>query len=235
MYLSVVIPAYNEEQRLKLSLDKMHAYLNSKAFQYEVIVVDDGSTDDTRQSALESSLCLAGKLKLLKNGQNKGKGYSVKRGIIECKGDFILFSDADLSTPIQELEKLSQHIDSGYDIAIGSRSIKGADVRVHQPIYRELMGRFFNLIVQATALKGIIDTQCGFKLFKGNIAKEIAGQMLIDGFSFDVEMLYIARQKGYTIKEVPVVWINSPVSRVSPFKDSLKMLQDVVSIKKIHR
>jgi dolichyl-phosphate beta-glucosyltransferase len=235
MYLSVVIPAYNEEQRLKLSLDKIHAYLNSKAFQYEVIVVDDGSTDDTRQSALESSLCLAGKLKLLKNSQNKGKGCSVRRGILESKGDLVVFSDADLSTPIEELEKLSQHIDSGYDIAIGSRSIKGADVRVHQPIYRELMGRFFNLIVQATALKGIIDTQCGFKLFKGNIAKEIAGQMLIDGFSFDVEMLYIARQKGYTIKEVPVVWINSPASRVDPFKDSLQMFKDVVSIKKIHR
>lgn len=234
MHFSIIIPAYNEEERLKESLDKIHSYLNAKFFKYEVIVVNDGSTDNTKQSALSSSLYQTGKLKLLTNSQNKGKGFSVKKGILESKGNFVLFSDADLSTPIEEVEKLFKYVNSGYDIAIGSRSIKGADIRVHQPVYRELMGRFFNLIVKTVALKGIVDTQCGFKLFKSEVAKEIASRMQINGFSFDVEMLYLGKKIGYSVKEVPIVWINSPASRVEVFKDSLKMFSDVLSIKRLH-
>lgn len=234
MHFSIIIPAYNEEERLKESLDKIHSYLNAKFFKYEVIVVNDGSTDNTKQSALSSSLYQTGKLKLLTNIQNKGKGFSVKKGILESKGNFVLFSDADLSTPIEEVEKLFKYVNSGYDIAIGSRSIKGADIRVHQPVYRELMGRFFNLIVKTVALKGIVDTQCGFKLFKSEVAKEIASRMQINGFSFDVEMLYLGKKIGYSVKEVPIVWINSPASRVEVFKDSLKMFSDVLSIKRLH-
>ena len=236
MFLSVVIPAYNEEDRLGITLSRIHSYLNTKEYKYEVIVVDDGSSNNkTREIALTSSLKSAGSLKLLSNQKNKGKGFSVRKGIIAANGEYILFSDADLSTPIQELDKLLEYTKTNYDIAIGSRSITGSDVRVHQPFYREYMGRFFNKLVQLFALRGIVDTQCGFKLFKGKIARDIAAQMKIDGFAFDVEMLYIAARKGYGVKEVPVVWINSPESRVDPIKDSLKMFLDVLSIKRLHR
>jgi dolichyl-phosphate beta-glucosyltransferase len=234
MYLSIIIPAYNEEQRIKASLEAVYSYLNIQKFEYEVIVVDDGSSDNTKQHAIESLLYQSGRLRLIVNDNNKGKGFSIKRGILESKGELVLFSDADLSTPIQEIEKLIDAVSSGYDIAIASRSMKGACVKVHQPVYREFMGRFFNRIVQAFVLKGIIDTQCGFKLFKSTPAKEIARSMLIDGFSFDVEMLYIARQRGFSIKEVPVVWINSPASKVNFFKDSFNIFKDVLSIKRLH-
>ena len=236
MFLSIIIPVYNEEDRLGITLSRIHSYLNTKEYKYEVIVVDDGSSSDkTREIALASSLKSAGNLKLLSNQKNRGKGFSVRRGIIAANGEYILFSDADLSTPIQELDKLLEYTKSGYDIAIGSRSMSGSDVRVHQPFYREFMGRIFNLIVQIAVFKGIIDTQCGFKLFKSNIAKEIADKMRIDRFSFDVEMLYLARRMNCKIKEVPVVWINSPSSRVDPIRDSVKMFLDILYIKRLHR
>jgi dolichyl-phosphate beta-glucosyltransferase len=235
MLLSVIIPAYNEEKRLVRTLEKIYLYLTSKGSDYEVIVVDDGSTDKTKEIALNSSLSKKGKLNFLRNEQNKGKGYSVKRGILTAKGDYILISDADFSTPIEEFDKLFTHLKSGYDIAIGSRSIAGADVRLHQPLYRECMGKFFNVLVQCMVFRGLIDTQCGFKLFKGAVAKEIAPLLKIDGFSFDVEMLYLAKKTGYKIKEVPVVWINSPASRVNPIFDSLKMFLELLSIKRLHR
>lgn len=234
MFLSIVIPAYNEEKRLSSTLKRIHSYLNSKGYQYEVIVVDDGSTDRTEEVALASTLNQAGMLRLLQNRRNQGKGYSVKRGILNSGGDYILFKDADLSTPIEEVEKLLHCLELGFDIAIGSRSIEGSEVKVHQSFCREHMGRFFNLLVQLFVFKGIVDTQCGFKLFKADIAKEIASRLKIDGFSFDVEMLYLAIKKGYRVKEVPIVWINSPVSRVNPIFDSLRMFKALLSIKRLH-
>lgn len=234
MFLSVIIPAYNEETRLKGTLDKVHSYLEGKDLKYEVIVVDDGSLDKTKDVALESNLYREGKLKLLENKTNMGKGFSVKRGILEAGGDCILFSDADLSTPIEEFEKLYKYIKSGFDIVIGSRAIEGSDIKLHQPFYREYMGRFFNRLVQLFVMKGIIDTQCGFKLFKAEIAKDIASKQKVKGFSFDVEILYLANKRGYKVKEAPVVWLNSPSSRVNPFVDSCKMFFEIVSIKKMH-
>ena len=259
MFLSVVIPAYNEQNRLNSSLDKIYNYFssdlllqnsglsgskmgppdirirfNNKLVDYEVIVVNDASMDKTEEIALTNILNKKGRLKLINNPKNMGKGYSVKKGIFVSQGEYILFSDADLSTPIEEVEKLFSFVNEGYDIVIGSRSIKGAQIKVRQPFYREYMGKIFNFFVQAFVFKGIIDTQCGFKLFKAAAAKNIAKKSKIDGFSFDVEMLYLAHKQGYKIKEVPVAWINSPASKVNPVIDSYKMLIELLSIKKIH-
>jgi len=234
MHLSIIIPAYNEQERLSLTLSKIHSYCNSQAYNYEVLVVDDGSTDNTTRVVTDNPLSKTGKLRILKNQRNRGKGYSVKRGIMESKGDYVLFSDADLSTPIGEVEKLFSALNEKCDIAIGSRSIKGAQIKVHQPFYREYMGKFFNRLVRIFAFKGIIDTQCGFKLFKGALARDIAAQMQVDGFAFDVEMLYLVRLRGLKIKEVPIVWVNSPQSKVDPLRDSLKMLLDIINIKRLH-
>lgn len=234
IFLSIIIPAYNEQERLALTLSKIHSYCNSQAYGYEVIVVDDGSTDSTRETALDNPLNETGRLRILNNHHNHGKGYSIKRGIMVSRGDYVLFSDADLSTPIEETGKLFSVLNEKYDIAVGSRSIKGAQIKVRQPFYREYMGKFFNKLVRFFVLKGIIDTQCGFKLFKGKVARDIAAQIRIDGFAFDVEMLYLAKLKGYKIKEVPITWIDSPQSKVRIIDSSLRMFLDLLKIKTLH-
>lgn len=234
MVLSIVIPAYNEEKRIKKTLETIDSYFLSKKYSYELIVVDDGSKDKTKQLILNSVSFKQGNLVLLENRQNRGKGFSVKKGFLASKGDYILFSDSDLSTPIEEFEKLLSYIKSGYDIAIGSRTIQGAQVQVHQPFYREYMGKYFNALVQFFVFEGIIDTQCGFKLFDAGIAKELALNLKIDGFAFDVELLYLARKKGYKIAEVPVIWANSPASRVNPIFDSWRMFCELLAIKRLH-
>ncbi|MDD4183452.1 MAG: glycosyltransferase family 2 protein [Candidatus Omnitrophica bacterium] len=234
MFLSVVIPAYNEEKRLQSTLEKIYSYLKNKNFEYEIIAIDDGSADLTAMVALESRLAKENKLNLLKNEKNTGKGFSVRKGILASTGDYILFTDSDLSTPIEEFDELLLHVQAGYDIAIGSRSVEGADVRVHQPFYREIMGRAFNFFVQLFVLKGLADTQCGFKLFKAKAAKDIAKELKIDRFGFDVEMLYLAKKKNYKIKEVPVIWLDSPVSKINPILDSWRMFIDLLTIKRLH-
>lgn len=234
MYLSVVIPAYNEASRLGLTLKKLNSFLSCKDYDYEVIIVDDGSTDGTSSVASESTLSKSGKLSIIKNNRNKGKGFSVRKGMASSKGDYVLFTDADLSTPIEELDKLFSYIGKGFDAAIGSRSIKGANIQAHQPFYREYMGKLFNKIVRLFVLRGIIDTQCGFKLFKKTLVKDILPYLNIEGFAFDVEILYLAGKKGYSIKEVPIVWLDSPASKVNAVSDSLRMLMDILSIKRLH-
>jgi len=233
MLLSIVIPAYNEEKRLKSTLEKLYSYLKIKDYEYEVIVIDDGSSDKTSEVALSSELAKIGKLSLLKNEKNEGKGFSIKRGILSSRAEFILFTDSDLSTPIEELDEIFLSIQT-HDIVIGSRSIEGADIRVHQPFYRELMGRIFNILVNIFVLKGFIDTQCGFKLFRSTAAKDIAKELKINRFGFDVEMLYLAKKKNYKIKEVPVIWLDSPTSKVNPIFDSFKMFIDLLLIKRLH-
>ncbi len=234
MRISIIIPAYNEEYRIGRTLEKIRNFLKKKDYTYEVLVVDDGSTDKTAQTALDSALCKEGHLRLIKNEANRGKGYSVKKGIISSLGEYILFSDADLSTPIEQLDKLFGFINNGYDIVIGSRALPDSDVRVHQPWYRERMGKTFNFLVKSMLMKGINDTQCGFKLFKSSLAKEIASNMKLNGFSFDVEMLYLAVKNKYKIKEVPVIWMNSPKSKVSPVFDSTRMFFDLIRIRLMH-
>jgi len=235
MHLSVVIPAYNEEKRIRGTLSRIHDFLEKKNYSYEVIVVDDGSIDDTVGVIAGTMLSSENKLKIVQNGRNRGKGFSVKNGINASSGDFVLFSDADMSTPIEEIDKLFKYINLGYDIAAGSRNVQSSDVRMHQPWYRETMGKTFNLIVKFILLDDFKDTQCGFKLFRGDIARELAREIRIDGFCFDVEMLYLAKIRGYRMKEAGVVWDNSPQSRVKVFNSSLNMFLDLFRIRVLHR
>jgi dolichyl-phosphate beta-glucosyltransferase len=234
IYLSIIIPAYNEEKRIAVTLEKIRTFLVTKKYDFEIIVVDDGSIDRTGEVVKNSGLFKENKLKVLKNGTNKGKGFSIRNGIINSQGEYVLFSDSDLSTPIEEVDKLFEFIGKGYDIVIGSRGLKDSDVRIHQPWYREVMGKTFNVIVKTLIMKVFSDTQCGFKLFKAAVAKDIVSNLKIDGFSFDVEMLYVALKKGYKIKEVPIMWLNSPKSTVSPILDSTKMFIDLIKIKMMH-
>lgn len=230
IFLSVVIPTYNEERRIEESLNKIARYMEGHNFRYEIIIVDDGSYDKT-VDIVKNFSTKNKSINLILNEKNRGKGYSVKKGILEANGGYILFSDADLSTPIEEIEKLLKYLQQGYDVAIGSRGVPDSDVRVHQPVYREFSGKIFNLIVRSTTLLEIRDTQCGFKCFKKDAAKAIFKRQRLDGFSFDVEILYIAKKLGYKIKEVPVVWINSDSSRVSLIKDSIQMFIDLLRIR----
>ncbi|MEW6407097.1 MAG: dolichyl-phosphate beta-glucosyltransferase [Patescibacteria group bacterium] len=234
MFLSVIIPAFNEEKRLKQTLCQISSYLIKGYKDSEIIIVDDGSNDCTFLVANDFSKNTNLPVKVLKNIINLGKGASVKNGILVSCGDFVLFSDADLSTPIEELDKLFNYIKDGYDIIIGSRSKEDSSVQIHQPWYRKKMGKIFNFLVKLLLLKDFNDTQCGFKLFKGDIARKIAGLMHINGFCFDVEMLYIAQKNGYKIKEIGVIWKNSSQSRVEILNSSLRMFFDLLKIKRLH-
>jgi dolichyl-phosphate beta-glucosyltransferase len=208
--LSVVIPAYNEALRLPATLDRVHAHLAARGVAHEILVVDDGSSDATSEVARA-----AGDLvRVLRHEPNRGKGYAVRRGMLAATGERRLMTDADLSTPIEELAKLEAEIDRGFDIAIGSRAVAGARIEVHQPAYREAMGRLFNLLVQALLLPGLADTQCGFKLFTAAAAETSFAACRLDGFSFDVEALYVARRRGLRVAEVPIVWRNDAATRV---------------------
>jgi len=234
MYLSVIIPAYNEEKRIGDSLQKIHDFMESRDHEYEVIVINDGSDDGTSREAEKSALYAKNKLKILENKENRGKGFSVKRGVLSSLGGCVLLTDADLSTPINEVDKLFDCLGRGNDIAIGSRARPSSRVSVAQPWYRQMMGRVFNLIIRTSLMGDFKDTQCGFKLFKGDVVRDIAPEMKIDGFSFDVELLYLARKRGYKIEEVGVSWDNSPHSTVRIFSSSVKMFLDLLKIKRLH-
>lgn len=203
--------------------------MDGTGHEFELIVVDDGSTDDTAAIVRDLSLTEP-RIRLIANKVNMGKGYSVRRGILEAAGDIVLFSDADLSTPIEEYGKMLEYL-SEYDLVMASRSLPESNVVIHQPAYRETMGKMFNLLVQTLIVRGIIDTQCGFKLMKTETGREIAAYQRINRFSFDVEMILVAKRLGYRCVDVPVKWINSPASRVHAVKDSLNMLLDLFRIK----
>jgi len=225
--LSVVIPAYNEAARLPKTLERLRAYLGARGFPYEIVVVDDGSSDETARQAKEAG---GPTVTVLRHQPNRGKGYAVRRGMLAAGGAFRLMTDADLSTPIEELGRLEASLADGHDVAIGSRAGAGANIEVHQPWYREAMGRLFNLLVRRLALPGIHDTQCGFKLFTAAAAESAFGPALLDGFSFDVEALYIARRRGLRIAEVPVTWRNDEATRVGLVRGGIAFL-DVLRIR----
>jgi dolichyl-phosphate beta-glucosyltransferase len=229
--LSVVIPAYNEEARIGPTLERILVYLKSQPYAFEVIVVDDGSTDATRERAAEA---LRGfpQGRVLERAENKGKGYSVREGILAAEGSHILFSDADLSTPIEELEKLWPWIERGADIVIGSRALPESDIQVRQNRGRQLMGKTFNLCVRLFLMKGIPDTQCGFKLFRREAGRAVFERLETEGFSFDVEALLVARRMGFRIVQVGIVWRNCAPSKVRLIGSSVRMLAELRAIRR---
>ena len=209
--LSIVIPAYNEAARLPPSLEKILAWGRAWGRPFEVVVVDDASRDGTSERARQ----VGGEaVTVLRNEPNRGKGYSVRRGMLAARGTRRLMTDADLSTPIEDTGRLLAALDEGCEVAIGSRAVAGASVEVHQPWYREGSGRLFNLCVRALVLPGVRDTQCGFKLFTAPAAQVAFSPSRLDGFSFDVEALVVARQHGLRIAEIPVTWRNDVATRV---------------------
>jgi len=227
--LSIVIPAYNEEARLEPTLRAYLTYCRRRGLGVELIVVDDGSTDGTT-SVVEQ---LAGdfpELRLIRLAQNEGKGYAVRSGVVNARGRRILFADADGATPIQELERLEAALNAGADLAIGSRALAAGDVQVRSRIHRRLVGRAFHLLVRLAGVDRISDTQCGFKLFPGPVAHVLFSRMRTAGFSFDVEVLMMARLRKLDIAEVPVNWTHQPGSRVNLVTDSARMAWDLVRI-----
>ena len=228
--LSVVVPAFDEQDRLPGSLDVVLPYLESLGCEYELIVVDDGSTDGTLEVMRRAESERPG-VRVVALKPNRGKGRALAEGVAASRGDLVLISDADFSTPIEELPKLQAAIDAGADVAIGSRGKRESRVEVSQPIYRVLMGKGFNLIVQAVLLPGLWDTQCGFKLFRGEVARELFIGLRNEGFGYDFDVLFRAKRARYRIAEVPVRWINSPSSRVSPISDSWEMLIHVIRLR----
>ena len=225
VFLSVIIPAYNEETRLAQSLPQILDYLRQHFVHHEVIVVDDGSTDRTAVIAESHGV------RVLRLERNSGKGAAVRAGMLAATGDFVLFTDADLSTPITEIEKAFRHIAAGADVVIGSRALPESDVQVHQNFVRELMGKTFNLFVRLIAGLPFPDTQCGFKCFRHFAAQEIFRRASIPGFAFDVEVLVLARLLKLRTVEMPVRWVNSPASKVGMLVHPLQMLRDIVRVR----
>ena len=227
--LSIVIPSFNEELRLPVSLEKIAAYIRQKRPNTEVIVVDDGSTDRTAAVA-EAWRGALPMLRVVSNGVNRGKGFSVRHGSLEARGDVVLFTDADLSSPIEEGEKLLAALAS-HDVAIGSRAVDRSLIEVHESPFREFAGIVFNRIVRVTLRLPFVDTQCGFKAFRRERCRIIFEQQTIERFGFDPELLYLARHHGLATVEVPVRWAHSPATKVSMLKDSLEMFLDVFVIR----
>lgn len=230
VYLSVIIPAYNEEQRLSNTLEEVDKYLSKQPYTYEIIVISDGSKDGTAK-VVENYLPKINGLKLIDNKENHGKGYVVRQAMLAAKGEHRLFTDADNSTTVEQVENMRPFFKEGYDIVIGSRDVKGAVLAVPQPWWRIMLGDTFNLVVKIVAgLWGISDTQCGFKGFTAKSVQDIFPKCRIDRWAFDVEILVIARKYGYKIKEMPVTWINDPNSKVK-LKGMIKMLSEVLQVR----
>ena len=228
--LSIVIPCYNEEQRLPRTIDLIEHFMEGRAEPYELILVDDGSSDRTRQ-IMDAAAGRAAFVRVEALPRNRGKGRALATGVEVAKGERILVTDADLSTPIDELDKLDAALKNGAGVAIASRARRGSRVEVSQPIYRVLMGKAFNLLVQALLLPGIWDTQCGFKLFRADVAHQAFAGLSTDGFGYDPEVLYRARKNGVKITEVPVVWRNSSPTKVSAIRSSIDMFKHIVRVR----
>ena len=227
MKLSLIIPAYNEEVRIGDTLAAVFEYLSKQEYTWEVIVVDDGSQDGTAEIAKQAKA----DIQVIAYQPNRGKGFAVKTGMQAAKGEIRVFFDADASTPIEEIEKLWPQFDDGADVVIGSRVLPDSDVEVHQAKCRELMGKTYNLMLRCMALTSFRDTQCGFKAFTAESSNIIFPKQTIDRFGFDCELLHIAKIHALRIEQVPVRWINSPASRLHPIVDSIKMFQDLVSVR----
>jgi dolichyl-phosphate beta-glucosyltransferase len=229
LFLSIIIPAHNEEQRLPPTLKAVDAFLDRQGYASEIIVVENGSHDLTAVVA-EAFAADHPRVRLLREG-GRGKGLAVRRGMLEALGQYRFICDADLSMPIEEIAKFLPPALNGVDVAIGSREAPGAR-RFNEPIYRHVQGRIFSNLVKLFALPGFEDTQCGFKCFGAAAAVDVFGVQIFDGMSFDVEVLYIARKRGYRIVEVPIDWYYRSESRVNPLLDPLRMLRDILTIRR---
>lgn len=229
-YLSIIIPAYNEEKRLSKTLQDIDKYLRKQSYEYEIIVINDGSKDRTAE-VVKCLIPGIKHLKLIDNKENHGKGYVVRQGMLEAKGEYRVFTDADNSTSIKQVEKMWPEFKNGFDVVIGSRDIKEAIIAVSQTRFRRMLGNIFNLFVQVlSGLWGIWDTQCGFKGFNKKAVEDIFPKCKINRFAFDPEILVIAKKLGYKIKEIPITWINAPDSTVN-FKSMVKMGLDLLKIR----
>ena len=227
--LSIVIPAFNEELRLPATLERLATYLERSRRDVEVLVVDDGSKDRTATVA-ESLRSKIPTLRLVPNGVNRGKGYSVRHGVREARGRIVLFTDADLSAPIEEADKLVDALEN-FDVAIGSRAVNRSLITVHESPFREFAGILFNKLVRLILWLPFVDTQCGFKAFVRDRCQIIFEQQTIERFGFDPELLYLARRHGLRAVEVPVRWGHSPATKVNMLRDSLQMFLDVFVIR----
>lgn len=227
MRLSVVIPAYNEANRIGGTLESVQAYLNRQEYDWEIVVVDDGSTDAT-VSVVHDVLPGA---TVISYGPNRGKGHAVRTGMTRASGEYRLFYDADASTPIEEVDKLWRCFETGADIVIGSRSLPDSTILVHQPWYRENMGRVFNGVLRVLGLTHFADTQCGFKAFTARACEIVFPRQTVEQFSFDAEILHIAELHGLRIEQIPVHWVNSPQTHVHALADSWWSFRDVLAIR----
>jgi dolichyl-phosphate beta-glucosyltransferase len=228
--LSVVIPAYNEAQRLPGTLRDLRAFLDRDGRPAEVIVVDDGSADGTSE-VVRRIEAEDHRVRLIRLPQNRGKGYAVRTGVVNTAGRLVLYADADGATPFGELARLESHLSSGARIAIGSRAIRDEATRVEARLYRRIAGRTFHAVVRLHAIRGFVDTQCGFKLFEAPVAHDLFSRMRMTGYSFDVELLLMAGRAGYAVAEVPVNWTHQPGSKVRVVRDGLRMALDVLRIR----
>ncbi len=233
---SLIIPAYNERRRIEGCIQGIAGWLRGRpgGWDWEVLVVDDGSGDGTLSAARRAAEEARLPLTLLRNERNQGKGHALRKGVLASRGDPVLLSDTDLSTPLSEWVKLVEQLPT-HPIAIGSRGLREDLVRRRQPFYRRLLGKAGNLLVRVFAVPGIRDTQCGFKLLRGDVARELFGKAKIDGFAYDMEILYLARRRGIPVAEVPVLWFNSPESKVSVWRHALPTLWDLLRLRWIHR
>ena len=227
--ISIVIPAYNESARLGRTLDRVLSFVHRQAWQAEIIVIDDGSSDCTAE-LVQTYAERNPSVRLLSNPGNRGKGYSVRNGILHANGEFILFTDADLSSPIEEAPKLFQALEKGFDIAIGSRWVQPELQTQRQSVTRQILGRMFNGFLRLFLGLKFNDTQCGFKALRQHSAKTIFPLQRIEGWGFDPEILFLAQKMGFTIAEVPVLWAHDDGTRIHPFTDGAKMLTDMIQI-----
>ncbi|MCW5943232.1 MAG: glycosyltransferase family 2 protein [Fimbriimonadaceae bacterium] len=228
--LAVIIPAYNEEARIGPTLRRIDEYLTAQPYPWRVTVVSDGSADGTNR-IVEAYADGRPNFALDAYTPNRGKGHAVRRGMLALEADYLLFSDADLAAPIEEIEKLWPSVESGAAIAIGSRPLRESRLEIRQPWYREMLGRAFNKAVQMLAVRGIQDTQCGFKLFRRDVARDVFSRCKLDGFGFDFESLMIAKDLGYSIAEVPIRWSHQEGSKVVLMRDGPRMLRELVRLR----
>ena len=227
---SIIIPAYNESVRIIPTLDRVLAYIQQQGWEAEIVVVNDGSRDDTAELVRDYARGSAG-VRLVENPGNRGKGYSVRNGILHARGAVVLFTDADLSSPIEEASKLVDSIHQGNDVAIGSRWLRADLQTTRQPLYRQILGRAFNLALKVVLGLSFKDTQCGFKALKQQAARDIFGRQIIRRWGFDPEILFLARQLGYKTEEIPVAWAHDERSKINPIKDGMNMLLDLFRIR----